>query len=433
MNIAIIGAGISGLTAAHYLSDDHTITLFEKAEKIGGHTATVDVECQDGRYAVDTGFIVFNDWTYPNFIELLDELKVESQATEMSFSVRSDATGLEYGGNNINSLFAQRTNLLRPSFYKMLKDILRFNREAVSDLEGHVISPSTTLGEYLQANRYGDSFIYQYLVPMGCAIWSASTESMLEFPLIFFIRFFKNHGLLSVNNRPQWRVIKGGSRSYLKPLIDGFGGRLVVNSKISTVNRDGGLVRITMANGEVETFDHVIFSCHSDQALALLADVSVAEKTALTGIPYRENEVVLHSDTSILPSRKLTWSSWNYWVKNRIQERPILTYNMNILQQLTAAQTFCVSLNATQYLDPDKIIEHFNYSHPVFSLEGITSAASIQRFNGTDNTWYAGAYLGNGFHEDGVVSGRRVADAINALGVGVLRKSSTGVIHFAYE
>ncbi|MFT7128282.1 MAG: putative NAD/FAD-binding protein [Gammaproteobacteria bacterium] len=422
MNIAIIGAGISGLTAAHYLNSGHTITLYEMAEKIGGHTATVDVEYGGDQYAIDTGFIVFNDWTYPSFIELLDELKVESQATEMSFSVRSDATGLEYGGNNLNTLFAQRKNILRPSFYKMIKDILRFNREAVSDLEGHAISPSTTLGEYLQANNYGEGFIYQYLVPMGCAIWSASTQSMLDFPLVFFIRFFKNHGLLSVNDRPQWRVIKGGSRSYLKPLIDNFGGSLVVNSKISEVGRDNGLVHLTMSNGNVETFDHLVFACHSDQALALLGDVSQAEKIALTCIPYRENEVVLHADTRILPANKLTWSSWNYWVKDRIQERPILTYNMNILQQLNSDKTFCVSLNATKYIDPEKIIERFNYSHPVFSLEGISSAASIQKFNGTDNTWYAGAYLGNGFHEDGVVSGRRVAEAINAFGLDTPKK-----------
>ncbi len=415
MKVAIIGAGISGLTAAYYLKANHEITLYEVAEKIGGHTATVDIDHLGRRYAIDTGFIVFNDWTYPNFIELMDELNVESQPTEMSFSVRCDATGLEYGGNNLNTMFAQRRNLLRPSFYTMLNDILRFNREAIKDLDSGFISASTTLADYLQANGYGHSFIHQYLVPMGCAIWSASTQSMMDFPLLFFVRFFKNHGLLSVNDRPQWRVIKGGSRSYLEPLISDFKGAIALNSKITSVCRDEKAVRVTLSDGSVELYDQLIFACHSDQALALLADISDEELAALSAIPYRENDVVLHSDESLLPANKLTWSSWNYWLRKGVQERPMLTYNMNILQGLEAPSTFCVSLNATEFIDPSKIMERFSYSHPVFSLDGIKAADQIQEFNGTNNTWYAGAYLGNGFHEDGVVSGRRVAEAINVM------------------
>ncbi len=415
MKIAIIGAGISGLTAAYYLRHKHDITVYESAPRIGGHTATVDIEHQGRDYAIDTGFIVYNDWTYPRFIELMEELGVETKPTEMSFSVRCDNSGLEYGGNNLNTLFAQRRNLLRPGFHKMLRDILRFNREAVCDLESGRISPATTLGEYLDDNRYGEGFIFQYLLPMGCAIWSASTESMLDFPLLFFTRFFKNHGLLSVNDRPQWHVIKGGSNSYLEPLTREFQDSIQVNAKLSSVRRRQDDIELVMANGRTMHYDQVIFGCHSDQALKLLADATHAERDALTSIPYQSNEVVLHTDCELLPQRRLAWSSWNYWLRERYQDRAVLTYNMNILQGLESDTTFCVTLNATESIAEDKIIETFNYSHPVFSLDSVVAAAKIDDFNGLNRTWFAGAYLGNGFHEDGVVSGRRVADAINQL------------------
>lgn len=413
MKIAIIGAGISGLTAAYYLRHKHDITLYESAPRIGGHTATIDIEHQGRDYAIDTGFIVYNDWTYPNFIELMQELEVETRPTEMSFSVRCDNSGLEYGGNNLNTLFAQRRNLLRPSFHKMLADILRFNREAVDDLDSGRIDAATTLGEYLSANRYGDAFIYQYLLPMGCAIWSASTESMAEFPLLFFTRFFKNHGLLSVNDRPQWHVIEGGSRSYLEPLTREFRDSIQLNAKISSVRRRQDGAELLMTNGRTVHYDQVIFACHSDQALELLADATHAERDALSSIPYQSNEVVLHTDTGLLPQKRLAWSSWNYWLRERYQQRAVLTYNMNILQGVESDTTFCVTLNATESIDEGKIIESFNYSHPMFSLESVAAAAKIDDFNGLNRTWFAGAYLGNGFHEDGVVSGRRVADAIN--------------------
>ena len=415
MNIAIIGAGISGLTAAYYLRHKHNITVYEAAPRIGGHTATIDVEHEGRHYAIDTGFIVYNDWTYPNFIELMQELGVETQPTEMSFSVRCDESGLEYGGNNLNTLFAQRRNLLRPSFHRMLRDILRFNREAIADLESGRISATTTLGEYLVANRYGDAFIYQYLLPMGCAIWSASTERMVDFPLLFFIRFFKNHGLLSVNDRPQWHVIKGGSRRYLEPLIREFSGAIRLDAKISTVRRRQAAVELVMANGLTVKYDQVVFACHSDQALGLLGDASRDERDALEAIPYQSNQVVLHTDESLLPRHRAAWSSWNYWLRERQQQRAVLNYNMNILQGLKSDTTFCVTLNATESISPAKIIDSFDYSHPVFSLESVAAARKIQDFNGLNRTWFAGAYLGNGFHEDGVVSGRRVADAINQL------------------
>jgi len=415
MKIAVIGAGISGLTAAYYLKRNHQVSVFEVADKIGGHTATVDVRHQGRDYAIDTGFIVFNDWTYPNFIELMDELGVDSQPTEMSFSVRCESTGIEYGGNNLNAMFAQRRNLLRPSFHRMIRDILKFNREAIRDLDSGDISQATTLGEYLRANQYGEAFIYQYILPMGCAIWSASTERMIDFPLRFFVQFFKNHGLLSVNNRPQWRVIKGGSRSYLDPLTAAFSESIQINANISRIRRLGDTVELIMSDGQILAYDHVVLACHSGQALSLLGDASLAERDALKSIPYQQNEVILHTDENLLPRRRVAWSSWNYLLRERFQERAILTYNMNILQGIKSDSTFCVTLNATESISPAKIIDRFNYSHPVFSLDSVQATSRIEQLNGTNNTWFAGAYLGNGFHEDGVVSGRQVATAINRL------------------
>ena len=415
MKIAIIGAGITGLTAAYYLRHKHDITVFEAENRIGGHTATVDV-VHDGReYAIDTGFIVYNDWTYPNFIELIDELGIETRPTEMSFSVRCDNSGLEYSGSNLNTLFAQRRNLLRPAFYRMLQDILRFNREAIDDLESGTIDAGTTLGQYLRLNGYGDAFIHQYLVPMGCAIWSASTRSMLEFPLLFFTRFFKNHGLLSVNDRPQWHVIRGGSRSYLDPLTRDFRDAIRVNADIKAVRRQRDSVELLFGDGRSETFDQVVFGCHSDQALALLGDATLAEQSALEAIPYQSNEVVLHTDDSLLPRRRRAWASWNYWLRERYQDRAVLTYDMNILQGIRSDTTFCVTLNATETIDEAKIIDVFNYSHPVFSLDSVAAVKRIEAFNGLNRTWFAGAWMGNGFHEDGVLSGRRAAEAINRL------------------
>ena len=348
MKIAIIGAGISGLTAAYYLRRHHQVSVFEVADKIGGHTATVDVDYNGQQIAIDTGFIVFNDWTYPNFIELMDELGVDSQPTEMSFSVRCENTGIEYGGNNLNTMFAQRRNIFRPSFRKMIKDILRFNRESILDLDAGNISETITLGEYLKANHYGEAFIYQYILPMGCAIWSASTDKMVDFPLRFFIQFFKNHGLLSVNNRPQWRVIKGGSRSYLGPLTNSFRDSIFPNSNIKSIRRLDNSVELLMSDGEASVYDHVILACHSDQALALLNDATVAERKSLSAIPYQQNDVVLHADENLLPRSRVAWSSWNYRLLDRFQERAVLTYNMNILQGIQSDTTFCVTLNATE-------------------------------------------------------------------------------------
>ncbi len=410
MKIAIIGSGIAGLTCAYLLNRQHHITLFESSDWVGGHTHTVDVEVDGRQYAIDTGFIVFNDWTYPNFIRLLDQLGVASQPAEMSFSVHDPSSGCEYNGNNLNSLFAQRRNLLSPRFLGMLCDILRFNREALFDLEQQHIAADTTLGDYLHRRRYGQRFIDHYIVPMGAAIWSMSLADMLSFPLQFFVRFFKNHGLLSVNDRPQWRVIAGGSRSYVAPLTASFAERIRLNCPVQKVERDAEGVTLHSASG-AERFDKVVFACHSDQALALLAEPSEAERQILGALRYADNDVVLHTDSRLLPQRRLAWASWNYRLGGPSEQPAAVTYNMNILQGIRSDTTFCVSLNQTAAIDPSKILGRYRYAHPQFSLAGIAAQARWQELCGAQHSYYCGAYWANGFHEDGVVSALRVAQA----------------------
>ena len=416
MKIAVIGSGISGLSCAHYLSASHEVSVFESSRKVGGHTATVDVKLGTRSYAIDTGFIVFNDWTYPNFIALMDELKVPSKPTAMGFSVQDPRSGLEYSGGSLNTLFAQRRNLLSPSFMGMIRDILRFNRESIADHESGAIGDDETLGEYLDRNRYGKKFTDKYLAAMGSAIWSADCETVLDFPVAFFIRFFKNHGLLSVTNRPQWRVIEGGSREYIEPLCARFAGRIFTGNAVRQVRRRPGRgVTLCMADGQQLRFDQVVFACHSDQALALLEKPTGDEQSILGAIPYQTNDVVLHTDSRLLPRNRKTWSSWNY-ILGQSQDRAVVTYNMNILQGIDAPETFCVTLNNTAAINPHKILGRFQYDHPVFSLEGMAAQQRWDEINGLADTWYCGAYWHNGFHEDGVVSALRVA---NAIGEGV--------------
>ena len=412
--IAVIGSGISGLACAYYLNRDtqqkHEVYVFEANQRIGGHTATVDVKVGGREYAIDTGFIVYNDWTYPNFIALLDELGVENQPTRMSFSVSDQRNGLEWAGSSLSTLFAQRRNLVSPRFLGMVRDILRFNKQSVADLEQGRISADTTLGEYLKANRYGEAFIEQYLVPMGSAIWSADTDVMQGFPLQFFVRFFKNHGLLNIRNRPQWRTIKGGSREYLGPLTAGFKDNIHRDRAVKQVTRHGDHVVLGFENGSQQTFDQVVLACHSDQALAMLGDPTDTEREVLGAMRYQDNDVVLHTDTKLLPRDPKTWSAWNYLL-NESEQRAVLTYNMNILQNIEAPETFCVTLNHTDAINPRKILGRFSYAHPVFSLEQVAAQERWAEING-DRTWYAGAYWHNGFHEDGVRSALRVAEAI---------------------
>jgi predicted NAD/FAD-binding protein len=405
MKIAVIGTGIAGNVAAYRLAGDHEITVFEADRRIGGHTNTVDVLAAGQRWAVDTGFIVFNDRTYPNFIALLDELGVESQASDMSFSVRSERDGLEYNGASLNALFAQRSNLLRPSFYRMLLDILRFNREAPALLDdpGDTIS----LGDYLDQNGYSSKFVDHYIVPMGAAIWSATPGGMRAVPAAFFVRFFHNHGLLSVNDRPTWRVIRGGSRNYLDKLVAGHRDRIRLDTPVEWVRRYAEHIEVKAKGAPVERFDRVFFACHSDQALKLLADPTPAEQEVLGAIKYQENEAVLHTDHSLMPERRLAWAAWNYHIPKGESDpdgKVALTYNMNILQSLEAPVEFCVTLNYTHAIDPDKIIQTISYSHPVFTEAAVAAQKRHREVNGAHRTYFCGAYWRYGFHEDGVVS-----------------------------
>jgi len=408
VNIAVIGGGISGLTCAYLLNRSHEITLFEAGDWVGGHTHTVEVTVDGQRYAVDTGFIVFNNWTYPNFIRLLGRLGVGFKPTEMSFSVTDPDSGLEYNGNNLNSLFAQRRNLLSPGFWGMLRDILRFNKEAQRDLEEQRIAADTTLDQYLKAGGYGERFILHYIVPMGAAIWSMSMADMLGFPLQFFIRFFKNHGLLSVSNRPQWCVIEGGSSAYVAPLTASFKEKIRLNCPVTRVERDEDGVVIHSASGS-EHFDKVVFACHSDQALTLLAKPSSAEQSILGALPYADNEVVLHTDTRLLPERKLAWASWNYRLGGAGHALAAVTYDMNILQGIRSDTTFCVSLNQSAGISPFKVLAKYTYAHPQYSLKAVAAQQRWDELDGAQHTHYCGAYWANGFHEDGVVSALRVA------------------------
>lgn len=412
MKIAVIGSGISGLSCAWLLQRKYSVTVFEKDARIGGHTATKFIEHQGQSFAIDTGFIVYNDWTYPNFIRLLAALGVESQPTDMSFSVSCQRTGLEYGGSNLDTLFAQRRNLLNPSYLRMLGDIVRFNREALTDLASGALPDSITLGDYLRRKRFGAMLSSHYLIPMGSAIWSSTLQEMQDFPLLFFVRFFRNHGLLSINDRPQWRVIKGGSASYLQKLRADFNGSIHTGVSIQRVTRSPEQVTLHFADGRSESFDQVVFACHSDQALALLGDTSDDERAILGAIPYRNNRVALHTDASILPRTRKAWSAWNYHLGEDATQPATLSYNMNILQSLHSDTTFVVTLNASEKLDAKKLIGEYEYAHPVFTLEGMRAQQRWAEINGVNRSWFCGAYWRNGFHEDGCWSGVRVAEAL---------------------
>jgi predicted NAD/FAD-binding protein len=408
--IAVIGAGISGLLSAYLLSREHDVTLFEANEYLGGHTHTKSVQSGGKTYPVNTGFIVYNDWTYPNFIKLMTQLGVASEASEMSFSVRDENTGLEYNGTSLNSLFAQRSNILKPTFWLMIKDILRFNKQTVEMVENDTISDTQSLGEFVKEHGYSDRFVNHYIVPMGAAIWSASVDVMMEFPLKFFLKFFNNHGMLSVDNRPQWRVISNGSQSYIEPLIEPFKNNIHLNTPIAEVTRSSDNVIIKTVAGEIHEFDQVVFSCHSDQALSMLTDATQQENDILGAIPYQMNEVVLHTDRRLMPKRKLAWAAWNYHIPQRLSEYAMVTYHMNALQNFDdAPDDFMVTLNRTAEIAPGKIIDKYDYAHPVFTMDGIAAQQRHNEINNKNRSHYCGAYWFNGFHEDGVNSALRVA------------------------
>ena len=407
MKIAIIGTGIAGNVAAYKLREQHDITVFESGSYVGGHTNTVDVFEDGERHAVDTGFIVFNDRTYPNFIQLLDEIGQESQASEMSFSVQVDEGGIEYCGSSINGLFAQRRNMLRPTFYRMIRDILRFNKLARSGMDR--LDDAGTLADFLSANGFGHEFIDHYLVPMAAAIWSAEPVSVLDMPLKFLVRFFANHGLLQTSNRPTWRVIKGGSREYVDKLVAGHRDRIRLNSPVQAVRRVDDRVELQSASGGKETFDYVFIACHSNQALSLLEDATADERSVLGAIGYQFNEAILHTDASLMPARQRAWAAWNYHVPRDRAQHVAVTYNMNILQRLETREQYLVTLNNDRHIDPDKIIRRIAYDHPIYSREAV-AAQQRQRDLNNDRTFFCGAYWRNGFHEDGVVSALRAVE-----------------------
>ncbi|WP_221801049.1 NAD(P)/FAD-dependent oxidoreductase [Oceanobacter mangrovi] len=412
-SIAIVGAGISGLTCAWLLRQQYDVHLFEANDYLGGHTQTTDVEIDGQLWPVNTGFIVYNDWTYPNFIRLMETLGVATEASDMSFSVSCKQTDMEYNGASLNSLFAKRCNLINPAFLRMVWEILRFNRETRIQLAANAIDGSQTLGQYLQQHNYGDYFRRYYIIPMGAAIWSASETMMMNFPVHFFLQFFNNHGLLSVSERPQWRVISGGSRSYVERIVaDLPAGQVHSNSPVTRIERDETGVSLTV-NGQQQRFDQLVLACHSDQALSMLANPSQAEQQILAAIPYQDNEVVLHTDVRLLPQRQSAWASWNYHIDPGERETVAVTYHMNRLQNYQQApQQFCVTLNRSSAIDPQKIIRKFRYAHPVFTLDGMAAQQRHHEISGLNRTHFAGAYWFNGFHEDGVNSALRVCKAL---------------------
>lgn len=406
MRIAIVGSGVAGLVVAHRLYRRHEVTLFEANDYVGGHVNTIPIAVDRVTHPVDSGFIVYNERNYPHFTALLGELGVASQPTQMSFSVRSDATGLEYNGSSINQLFIQRRNIIRPRFHRMLRDILRFNREAPAAVESG--NAAGTLGTYLDAARFGVELTRDYLVPMGSALWSIPPAKVLDMPAEFFVRFFENHGMLTVDNRPQWRVVQGGSQQYVEALIVPFRDRIRLRTPVREVRRTANGA---MVNGEL--FDRVVLACHSDDALRMLSDASRLEREILGALPYQENDVVLHRDERILPSRRRAWGSWNYLMAADKGAPSVVTYNMNMLQSLTASQTFCVSLNAGERIRAEMIYQRFRYRHPVYSTAGMAAQRRHSEISG-GRTHFCGAYWGYGFHEDGVRSALGVVAAVDA-------------------
>jgi predicted NAD/FAD-binding protein len=407
MKIAVIGAGISGLVAAYLLSRRHDITVYESASYLGGHTHTVEVSDEDGCHGVDTGFIVFNDRTYPNFVRLLDHLDVRSQPSTMSFSVRCAESGLEYNGTSLNGLFAERQNLFKPTFHGMVRDILRFNREGP---EQAARMHGATVAGFLAAHPYGSAFRDRYLVPMGASIWSCPPDRFLEFPIDFVMEFFGNHGMLQMHGRPRWRVVRGGSARYVEALTRTFAHRVRLDAAVRGVRRTTEGVEVRSGH-LVESFDEVVFGCHADQALALLEDPTVPERELLAAFPYQANDTVLHTDTAMLPKRRRAWAAWNYLIPRGGSDGVTVTYNMNILQRLPARQVYCVSLNANGAVPATSVLGRFTYHHPLYTT-GRDSAqrrhADVIRVNRTS---FCGAYWGYGFHEDGVVSALRVCRA----------------------
>ncbi len=405
--VAVIGSGVAGLLAARLLSTRHDVTLYEAAPRLGGHVHTHEVESGGRRLAVDSGFIVFNDRTYPRFSRLLDLLGVGRRPTEMSFGVRCDATGLEYSGRSLAGFFAQRRNLLRPGHWRILRDLRRFGREAPELLADP--DEARTLGGYLAARGYSRDFVEHYLVPMGAAIWSARPAAMGAFPAATFVRFFSNHGLLDLRDRPQWYVVEGGSARYVERLAAPLAGSIRLGARVAAVRRLATRVELDVEGHVAPSCDDVVLAVHADQALALLVDADREERALLSAIPFQRNEAVLHTDTSVLPRSRRAWAAWNYRVPRAAGDPVSVTYDMNALQGLPGAERHLVTLNGTAPIDPGKVLARMRYEHPIFGVGAAAAQRALARRAGRRRTYVCGAWNGYGFHEDGVVSALAVA------------------------
>jgi len=409
MRIAIVGAGVSGLVAAHLLHRTHEITVFEAGAYAGGHTNTVTVETETGTHHVDTGFIVFNDRNYPRFERLLERLRVASQPSTMTFSVSDGAGDFEYSGASPNGLYAKRAHLVTPWFHRMVADLVRFNREARALLASR---EDPSLRGWLEDRGYSRAFVERLIVPQAAAVWSADPEQLWRFPARFLAEFFDNHGMLGLTGRPRWRTIRGGSHNYVLALTKAYADRLRLRTPVTAIQRHDDHVTVTARGGEPERFDEVIVAAHADQALAMLQDASEREHELLGAFPYQPNEAVLHTDRSLLPRRRRAWASWNYHLLDGRAGPPTVTYHMNRLQALAADREFCVTLNRSDAIDPDRVIRTIRYAHPVYTAAGAAAQNRHSEISGRRRTHFCGAYWGWGFHEDGVSSAVRVAERL---------------------
>ena len=415
VDIAIVGAGVSGCVAARLLSSRHRVCLFEAGGYPGGHANTVSVELCGESYPVDTGFMVFNQKTYPNFCRLLQSLEVTSRASDMSFSVHCQETGLEYQGSSLDGLFAQRLNLFRPRFLGMLRDIIRFNKRGMAAAQEGDLADGRTVREFLTECRVGPMFVQKYLQPMAAAIWSCEAERILDFPAKFLIGFFANHGLMQLRNRPQWRTIVGGSRTYVRALLESLREQVFLNTPITKITRQPENVSLEISTGEVRQFDAVVMATHADDTLRLLADSTPQEQSILSAFPYQENEAVLHTDTSLMPSRHRAWASWNYRL-NQGSKLPTVTYDLSRLQGLSSPTPLLLTLNDQERIDDANILRRFNYRHPAFSVASQDAQRKLEEINAKHRTYFCGAYWGYGFHEDGVNSALQVTEK---FGIGI--------------
>jgi predicted NAD/FAD-binding protein len=413
MNIAIVGAGVSGLTAAYLLHREHAVTLFEADGRIGGHAHTVRVDTASETHRLDTGFIVFNDRNYPNFERLLTALGVASQPSDMSFGVSDERGAFEYASHSLNGVFANRRHLLSPQFIRMLADVPRFQRAARELLRSG--DEHISLQEWLSEQRLSRRFTQCLIVPQVSAVWSAAPSQMWTFPALFLARFFDNHGMLGLSGRPSWRTVRGGSERYVDALSAGFSDRIRLRSPVRSITRHRDRVALTVDGCEPLSFDHVVIATHSDQALAMLADASWREREILDAFPYQENEAILHTDRALLPARRAAWASWNYHLSDHPSERSTVTYHLNRLQQFHSEQQFCVTLNCAERIDPRHVIERVTYAHPVYTSAGLEAQRRVAEISGPEGrTHFCGAYWGWGFHEDGVSSALRVAESFGA-------------------